>query len=112
MDTNQRKRKEKGGAEKAREKKVKSLAGEAYKCRKLTDLFGSSATTSTIISSLEQVQDDEENDEGASSDIQPASCVHDEGQRVELVEEPAQLAHISAEQEVGENYPLNCINAA
>ena len=53
---------------------------EAYKCRKLTDLFGSSAATSTISSSLEQVQDDEENDEGASSDIQPASCVHDEGQ--------------------------------
>ena len=53
---------------------------EAYKCRKLTDLFDSSAATSTISSSLEQVQDDDENDEGASSDIQPASCVHDEGQ--------------------------------
>ena len=102
-----KKRKRKRWAEKARERKVKSLAGEAYQCRKLTDLFGSSAATSTIISSLEQVQDDEENDEGASSDIQPASCVHDEGQRVEL-------AHTSAgqEQEVGDNYPLNCINAA
>ena len=57
------------------------------------------------------MQDDEEDDEGASSDIQPASCVHDEGQRVELVEEPAQLAHTSAgqEQEVGENYPLNSV---
>ena len=46
------------------------------------------------------MQDDEENDEGASlsSDIQPA-CVHDEGQRVELVEEPAQLPHTSAGQE-------------
>ncbi|KAF3837264.1 hypothetical protein F7725_004728 [Dissostichus mawsoni] len=62
-------------------------------------LFGSSGPTSTIISSLEQVQYDEENDEGASSDIQPASCVHDEGQRVELVEEPSQLAHTSAGQE-------------
>ena len=35
MVKNLRKLKEKGGAEKAREKKVKSLAGEAYKCRKL-----------------------------------------------------------------------------
>ncbi|KAI9517936.1 hypothetical protein NQZ68_001105 [Dissostichus eleginoides] len=38
----------------------------------------------------------------------PAFMMRD---RVELVEEPAQLAHTSAgqEQEVGENYPLNSV---
>ena len=75
MDTNLRKRKEKGGAEKAREEKVKLLAGNANKCRKLTDLFGSSAatTTSTIItSSLEQVHDEDENEEGAIYSQPPA----------------------------------------
>ena len=41
-----KKRKEKGGAEKARIKKRRMLEGDASKCSKITDLFRSQALTS------------------------------------------------------------------
>ena len=41
-----KKRKEKGGAEKARIKKKRMLEGEASKCSKITDLFRSQALMS------------------------------------------------------------------
>ena len=41
MDNAGKKRKEKGGAEKARGKKKRHLDSEASKCRKLTEMFSS-----------------------------------------------------------------------
>ncbi|MGH0178681.1 UNVERIFIED_CONTAM: hypothetical protein FKN15_078551 [Acipenser sinensis] len=50
----------KGGAEKLREKKVKSLKSDADKCRKLTDLFGSSAARSANANNVHGVVHAEE----------------------------------------------------
>ncbi|XP_042569711.1 extended synaptotagmin-1-like isoform X2 [Cyprinus carpio] len=71
-----KKRKEKGGAEKAREKKLRILDIEAAKCRKLTEIF-SSSTSQLNISSSEEVSQTAMQQDAPSDD--------DEGQKDELV---------------------------
>ncbi|CAL8307311.1 unnamed protein product [Lota lota] len=74
-----KKRKEKGGAEKAREKKLRNLDAEATKCRKLTEIFSSTASSSTSqfkISSSEEV---------SQTATQQHATSDDEGQKDELV---------------------------
>ncbi|XP_041836765.1 uncharacterized protein LOC121652114 [Melanotaenia boesemani] len=77
--TTNKKRKEKGGAEKARDKKKRNLDDEAAKCHKLTDMFRSSSSSSSA-SGTEPAR--------ASSSATAAPVHNNEGQRVELVEVP------------------------
>ena len=50
-----KKRKEKGGAEKARIKKKRMLEGDASNCSKITDLFRSQALTSCAVELTKQL---------------------------------------------------------
>lgn len=88
-----KKRKEKGGAEKAREKKLRNLDTEAAKCRKLTEIFSSTASSSTSqlnISSSEEVSQTAMQQHATSDD--------DEGQKDELVPQ-ADPGQVSMEHE-------------
>lgn len=49
----------KGGAEKLRDKKVKSLHSNAIRCKKLTDLFSSCSTTSATDAANTEVLDED-----------------------------------------------------
>ena len=84
-----KKRKEKGGAEKAREKKLRNLDTEAAKCRKLTEIF-SSSTSQLNISSSEEVSQTAMQQHAPSDD--------DEGQKDELVPQ-ADPGQVSMEHE-------------
>ena len=89
-----KKRKEKGGAEKAREKKLRNLDTEAAKCRKLTEIFNSTASSSTSqlnISSSEEVSQTAMQQHAPSDD-------DDEGQKDELVPQ-ADPGQVSMEHE-------------
>ena len=78
-----RKRKENGGWEKLKQKKAKSLEEDASKCRKLTELFGSSATASSSTNVDVGQSMLSENQVDIQPDQPHADGSHDEGQAAE-----------------------------
>ena len=74
----------KGGCEKLKQKKAKSLEEDASKCRKLRELFGSSATASSSSSNVDVGQSIlSENQVDIQPDQPHADGSHDEGQAAE-----------------------------
>ncbi|KAL1279575.1 hypothetical protein QQF64_026248 [Cirrhinus molitorella] len=93
MDTggvgNMKKRKEKGGAEKVREKKIKQLESEASKCWKLTEMFACGSSTATAGSSNCGTSRSESQAQTAVKEEAAAAAAQgDEGQVQEQVEVP------------------------
>ncbi len=90
-----KKRKEKGGAEKAREKKFWNLDTEAAKCRKLTEIF--SSTASRITSQL-NISSRPSSEEVSQTAMQQHATSDDEGQKDELVPQ-AETGQVSLDHE-------------
>ncbi|CAB1419105.1 unnamed protein product [Pleuronectes platessa] len=72
MDNKSKKRP--GGAEKHREKKLKSLEVEAAKCAELTDLFGAGFTSPAAAGAPGDERGGLDHDERVEADMDPSSA--------------------------------------